>query len=197
MSNEKVAVTETANVETPAGESPVTQMYHQTAQAIVEQLRKMRETIPHFAVPTRKSTRRALAATASLPAEFVELTAVARTNHPGLVRGGAPTPAETRDLLSYGDAFRPVADELDALSQFVLFSIAAAKHKAGEEAMTTYTLARRLARSEEHGALAPHVADMRRALGLRGKRSKAARLAREEKRKAAAAAAAAAPSETR
>ena len=197
MSNEKVAVPKTANVEKPAGESPVTQMYHQAAQAIVEQLRRMRETIPYFAVPTRKTGRRSLIAAASLPTEFVELTAMARTNHPGLVRGGAPTPTETRELMSYGDAFRPVADELQALAQFVLFSIDAAKHKAGEEAMTTYTLARRLARSDEHGDLAPHVADMRRALGLRGKRSKAARLAREEKRKAAAAAAATSPSETR
>lgn len=178
MANEKI--------ETPAGESPAT-LHQAAAQAIVEQLRRMRETIPHFAVPTRKGSRQNLVMTASLPPEFIELTAVARTHSAALVRGETLTPAETRDLMAYGDAFRPVADELEAMAQFVRFSIDAAKDKAATEALTTYSLARRLARSEAHADLAPHVADMRRALGNRGKRPTAATLARRRKQQAEAA----------
>ena len=55
------------------------------------------------------------------------------------------------------------------MAQFVRFSGAAAKAKAGIEALTTYALAQRLVRRPEHAALAPYVADMRRAFGKRAK----------------------------
>jgi hypothetical protein len=177
MSTQKKSVSE--NTETAVTETPASS-YSDGAQAFVDQLRRMRETIPHFAIPTLKSGRQTLSSVASLPAAFVELTAVARTNSAALVRGEGTTPAETRDLMAYGDAYNPVADELEAMAQFIRYSIAAAKAKAGVEALTTYSLARRLARRPEHADLAPHVADMRRALGNRGKRSKAASAARRK-----------------
>jgi hypothetical protein len=173
MSTQKETVSENPSTENAAVEIPASS-YSDGAQAFVDQLRRMRETIPHFAIPTLKSGRQTLNSLASLPAPFIELTAMARTNSVSLVRGGATTPAETRDLMAYGDAYNPVADELEAMAQFIRYSIAAAKAKAGVEALTTYALARRLARRPEHADLAPHVADMRRALGNRGKRSKAA-----------------------
>jgi len=167
VSNQKNAVTLPPAVETPAT------TYAEAAQAFVEQLRGMRATIPHFTIPSGKGARERLNSLASLPPEFLELTSVARTNHAALVRGEETTPAEARDLVSYADAYAPVADELEALAQFVRFSIAAAKAKVGAEALTTYSLARRLARRQQHADLAPHVADMRRALGNRFKRPKA------------------------
>ncbi|HYK05501.1 MAG TPA: hypothetical protein VE974_27360 [Thermoanaerobaculia bacterium] len=166
MSTQEKAVSE--NIEIPASS------HSEAAQAFVDQLRRMRETIPHFVIPTLKSGRRTLNSLTSVPAAFVELTAVARTNNVALVRGGATTPAETRDLMSYGEAYSPVADELEAFAQFIRYSIAAAKAAAADEALNTYALARRLARRAAHADLAPHVADMRRALGNRGRRSKAA-----------------------
>ena len=145
----------------------------QAAQARVEELRAMRLVIPNFVIPTLKGGARPLTSAASVPAEFVELTVVAVRNSAALVRGSAD-PDVVRDLLSYADAYGPVADELEALAHFVRHSIAAAKNKAGSEALTTYALARRLARRPETADLAPHVADMSRALGLRRKKAKAA-----------------------
>lgn len=153
---------------TPAVEPPATS-YHEAAQAFVDQLRRMRETIPHFTLPVQKNARRTLSSLASLPPEFVEQTAVARANNPALVRGEETSPAQSRDLMAYADAYAPVADELEAMAQFVRFSGAAAKAKAGIEALTTYSLAQRLVRRPEHAALAPYVADMRRAFGKRAK----------------------------
>jgi hypothetical protein len=173
MSTQKKTVSENPSTESAAVEIPASS-YSDGAQAFVDQLRRMRETIPHFAIPTLKSDRQTLASLASVPAAFIELTAMARTNSVSLVRGGATTPAETRDLMAYGDAYNPVADELEAFAQFIRYSIAAAKAKAADEALNTYALARRLARRAAHADLAPHVADMRRALGNRGRRPKAA-----------------------
>ena len=183
MSTHKKTVTENPSTENAAVEVPASS-HSDAAQAFVDQLRRMRETIPHFAIPTLKSGRRTLNSLTSLPAAFIELTAMARTNNGALVRGGATTPAETRDLIAYGEAYSPVADELEAFAQFIRYSIAAARAKAADEALNTYALARRLARRAAHADLAPHVADMRRALGNRGRRSKAASAASKKQQPA-------------
>lgn len=150
----------------------VSSTHPDTAQTCVEQLRAMRQLIPNFTVPTLKNDGRALAAAASVPPELVELTLVAVRNSVALVRGGAIDAAETRDLLAYAAAFGPVADELEAMAYFVRHSIAAAKHKVGADALTTYALAQRLAKRPETADLAPVVADMRRVLGKTRKGAK-------------------------
>jgi hypothetical protein len=180
--------------ETPAADAPVTTTtHHEAAQAIVEQLQRMRETIPHFAVPTVKRARQALVAAASLPPKFIELTTVARTNFPALVRGEGTTPAEARDLMEFAEAYAPLADQFEAMAQFIRFTADVAKGKVGREALITYALATRLSRLPEHAAMAPHVADMRRVLGSRVKRVKDA-VARKLKQHQKAAAAATPPS---
>jgi len=151
---------------------PVSNSHTETAQACVEQLRAMRETIPNFIVPTRKGGSRGLSFGASVPPELIELVLVTVRNCAALVRGGALDPAETRDLMSYAAAFLPVADEMEALAYFVRHSIASAKHKVGTDALTTYALAQRLARLPETADLAPAVADMRRILASRRKSAK-------------------------
>lgn len=100
-----------------------------------------------------------------MPPEFVELTTVAVANESSLVRGDGPTPAEIRELTAYADAYSPFADELEAFALFVRYSVTSARHSAGIEALTTYALAKRLAKRPRTAHLAPHVADMRRALG--------------------------------
>jgi len=135
------------------------------AQALVDQTRAMRQQIPNFVVPSSASETHRLVPPASVPPEFVELTAMAVTNSDSLVRGGALAPDQTRDLMTYAAAYDPVADELEALAQFIRHSTLAARNKAGNEALMTYAVAQRLAKRPENADLAPHVADMRRALG--------------------------------
>jgi len=169
------------------GTSVVPNPHTETAQARVNELRNMRDLIPHFVVPaSRKETVR-LGNVASVPPEFVELTAMAVANQDALVRGTAASPAVVRDLMTYADAYSPVADELEALAQCVRHSVIAARNQAGHEALTTYALAQRLAKRAEHAALAPYVDDMRRALGRTRKPSPeaAAQKAADEAVKAA------------
>ena len=143
-----------------------TPMSHaEAAQQRVQELRRLRELIPNFVMPESTIDSQRMAAAASVSPEFIELTNVAVANETDLVRGNSATPAEVRDLVSYADAYDPFADELEAFAQFMRHSTRTARHLAGTEALNRYAIARRLARQRKTAHLAPHVADMRRALG--------------------------------
>jgi len=139
MSNEK-AVPESTAVSTEA-----TNPHVEAAQACLQELRLMRDQIPRFLIPESSKETWRLTSAASVPPEFVELTAVAVANQKTLARDEGATPAEIRDLLRYAEAYSPLADELEAMAQFVRFSVSAARNAAGSEALTTYALAQRLA----------------------------------------------------
>jgi hypothetical protein len=97
------------------------------------------------------------------------LSLPARPSLPNCVRRWRETtarlPAEVRDLVSYADAYDPLADELEAFAQFLRHSVKAARNLAGSEALTTYSLAQRPAKQPRTAHLAPYVDDMRHALG--------------------------------
>jgi len=169
--------------------SPVPTTNHaQTAQERVEELRRWREQIPRFAIPETTDATKRLSPAASVSPEFIELTNVAVANEAPLVRGDGATPALVRDLVSYADAYDPLADELEAMAQFIRYSTTAARNQAGTEALTTYELTKRLARQKKYAHLKPYVADMRRALGKMRKPTpeEAARKAADRAAKAAA-----------
>jgi hypothetical protein len=156
--------------EIPTPKTQNTTPYTDAAQTLVDQVRAMREQIPNFVVPATRGETQRMSAAASVPQAFVELTAVAVTNSSTLVRGGSADPARTRDRMSFARAYDPFADELETLAQFVRHSTTAARNGAGSDALTTYNLAKRLARRPENADLIPVVEDMRRALNHRGGR---------------------------
>jgi hypothetical protein len=163
----------------------------QTAQERMQELRRWREQIPNFVIPTTVDATRRLSSAASVPPEFIELTNLAISNHTSVVRTEGATPEQVRSLVSYADAYGPLADELEALATFIRYSTTAARNRAGTEALMTYALAQRLAKLPETAALKPHVADMRRAL-RRGRRPSPETTARKAAERAARAAAKAA-----
>ncbi|HEX9985635.1 MAG TPA: hypothetical protein VGF69_20420 [Thermoanaerobaculia bacterium] len=144
---------------------PVAINYRQEAQVRMQEIRLFRDSLPHFTIPETRESKRRLSPAASIPSEFVELVTVALANQKGLARVDGASPAEVFDLVSYADAFAPLADELEALAQFVRYSVTVARNKAGSESLTTYAVAQRLAKRPENGHLVPYVDDMRRALG--------------------------------
>ena len=147
-------------------------VHSDAAQARVEDVRALRQKFPNLVIPTSKSESQRLSKAASVPEPFVELTAVAIKNSPALVRGGANDPEQTRDLMSYAEAYAPVADELEALAKFVRHSVTVARNKAGSDALTTYALAQRLVKRPENADLAPHVDAMRTALKAKRRKVK-------------------------
>jgi len=150
---------------------PVTNpnIYAESAQLRLEELRRWRDQIPRFAIPETVDATRRLSPAAAVPPVFIELTNVAVANQTALVRVDGAPPAEVRDLVAYADAYVPLADELEMMAQFIRYSTTAARNLAGTEALTTYSLAQRLARQKRYAHLKPHVADMRRALGKQRK----------------------------
>ena len=144
-----------------------------TVQERIDEIRAMRQKIPNFTIPESRRAKRQIITVASLPPAFIERAAVAITNSASLVRAGAVDPERIRDLMSYSDAYESLADELEAMASFVRHSVATARSEAGREALTTYALAQRLAKLPATADLAPHVADMRSALGKRVRKTKA------------------------
>jgi len=143
--------------------------YVATAQLRVQELRKWRDQIPRFVIPETVDATQRLSQAASVSPEFIELTNVAVANQTALVRADGTPLSEIRDLVAYADAYVPLVDELEALAQFLRYSTTAARNLAGTEALTTYSLAQRLAKQKRYAHLKPHVADMRRALGRQRK----------------------------
>jgi hypothetical protein len=175
--------TVTTAVTTPAGN------YVEVAQTRLQELRQMRDLIPHLVIPATPTATVRLSAVAAVSPAFVELMAVAITNEKVLVRDDdAASPAEMRDLMSYAAALEPFADELEAFAHFVRHSVTAARNRACRQALTTYAIAQRLAREPETAYLAPYVADMRRTLG-RTRKSTPEELAQKAAERAAKAAA--------
>ena len=143
------------------------------AVALIDDIRAMKQRVPNFVVPESKAARQGLGRAASVPPQFIELTNLATRNNEELARGGNVGPAELRDLTEYADAFDPVADELEAMALFVRHSVRVARNKVGSSALMTYNMAQRLAKRPETASLAPHVQDMRIALGNPRRKAKA------------------------
>jgi hypothetical protein len=134
------------------------------AAAIIDEVRGLKDRIPHFVIPESRADRQRLVRAASLPPEFIDLTSMATRNNEDLARGGNSGPDKTEDLNRYAEAYGPLADELEAMALFVRHSVRTAKNQAGSNALMTYAMAQRLAKRPETASLAPHVEDMRRAL---------------------------------
>jgi len=170
----------TAAAVAPAGS------HTEAAQARVDELRAMRDTIPNFTIPASLREQRRLVTAASLPPEFVELAAMVVKNNTALAVGGLGADA-MRDLASFANAYSPVADEFQAMGHFLRHSTTAARNKAGYAALVVYEVAKRLAKTPEHADLVPYVADMSRALGVRDRLVKAKAAAAKRKAEGSAA----------
>jgi hypothetical protein len=70
-------------------------------------------------------------------------------------------PAATSDTLAFYDAFRPVLDRMNAAVQDLRFELEARYAKAGEDALTVYSTAKRMATRPDNPQLGSHVATMK------------------------------------
>jgi hypothetical protein len=187
-------MTQIENVAAVVSTGPPT-THAEAAQQRHEELTVWRAQIPRLGIPETDDALQRLTPASLIPPAFIELTNVAVANQTALVRTDGAPPALVRDLVAYADAFSPLADELEAVAQFLRYSTTAARNLAGTEALTTYALAQRLSKQKRYAHLKPHVADMRRALGRQRKPTpeEAAKNAADRAAKAAAKVAKAAP----
>jgi len=143
-----------------------------TAAEHLERLRALRETIPNFVTSADAKANQRLSYAASVPPEFVELSAVVARKTESLGVGG-PNADRMRDRLAFAAAYGPVADEYDAIARLLRHTVVGARNEAGNAALLVFATTKRLAKRPATSELAPHVADLTRLLGVRARRTKA------------------------
>ena len=143
------------------------------AQALIDKIHALRDSIPNLVVPTAPNANQRLASAARVSHDFVEMTVTATANSSHLTVAGSLDATKMRDLLSYAEAYGPAVAQLEAVTEYLKHSVMAAKNQAGSQALTTYSLARRLAKQPATAYLAPLVAAMRDKLGAKGRPTKA------------------------
>jgi hypothetical protein len=130
-------------------------------EAIVEQLRALREQIPEYlqlAVTDARSLRRV----AHVAGDFIQATINTVGASPQVQNVLGKSPAELRQ--DDGDAGRwtAVEDELRAMLKGVAAANLTRRHRIGLTALQTYGIARQLVRQKENANLLPHVQEMKR-----------------------------------
>src|SRR5260370_194771 len=143
------------------------------AQAFMQKIQELRDSIPNLAIPVSPRDGQRLAGAASLSHDFVEQTVAATESSNHLAVAGAMGPAQMRDLLNFAEAYGPAVAQAEALTRFLKHTVTMAKYKTGSQALTTYALTQRLAKKVETAYLRPFVEAVRQKLGKRGVAHKA------------------------
>lgn len=148
---------------------PVTPVPHaEAARQLLENLRTMQTTIDGFGFPSpdRQSRPRNYRL---LPDGLFSSLAVALETSPPWAAGIDLTPGEIRDMLRYGEAYLPVADELERFARGIRRLVAARRATVGRKAASAYQVAKGLNLLDDD-VLVPEVESMKRAIKDRRRR---------------------------
>jgi hypothetical protein len=161
MSNEKSV--NQASAVTTASDAPVLM----TPEAMVDQLRVMREQIPEYvqlAVPDAQSLR----PEANLHPEFAQ----AAINALGVEGVVGQTPEALQGDAEAAARWSKVEDELKAMLNGVSSANLTRRNRLGRAALLAYVVSKKLVKSPEHADLLPHLVEMRRTMRLGKRKSK-------------------------
>jgi hypothetical protein len=141
-------------------------------EAVIEQLRALREQIPEYGQLTIKRSQ-ALHAASRADAGFVQ-AAIASVGASEVVRQAVGVSADDlRREVDLAGRWSAVEDELRALLQGVAAANLTRRHRIALSGLQAYNIGRQLVRKDQNSDLLPHVAEMRR-LNRFGRRRKAA-----------------------
>ena len=130
-------------------------------EALIEQLRNMRQFIPDY-TQLRVSDARVIRASAFVDPRFVEaaITAISACH---CLRGALDqTAAGLNGEVADAARWAVVEEELRAMLQGVVAANLVRRHRVGMATLQTYSISRQLVRQEGHADLLPHVAAMKR-----------------------------------
>jgi hypothetical protein len=142
-----------------------------TPEAMVEQLRILREQIPEY-VQLPAAQIQSKHSVANLNRDFSQaaLNAIgASATVQGVI---VSTPEELQTEAETADRWTKVEDELRAMLKGVASANLNRRHHVGQAVLLTYALSKKLVLSPEHADLLPHVDEMRRANRLGNSKSK-------------------------
>jgi len=159
-------------------ETPETPIPHaEAARQLLENLRSMQATIDGFGIPPAPLDRQSRPRNFRLlPDGLFASLAVALETSPPWAAGIELTPAEIRDMLRYGEAYLPVADELERFARGIRHLVATRRAKVGRKAASAYQIAKGLNLLADVALLVPEVESMKRAITDRRRRKDSATL---------------------
>lgn len=129
-------------------------------EAVVEQLRALRQSIPEF-VQLPIPDARALRTVARVGPEFVQASVSAIGASAGVQTILGTTPAEMQQETELAARWAAVENELSAMLKGVIAANLVRRHRIGLVALQTYQISRQLVRKKENSTLLPYVAIMR------------------------------------
>lgn len=139
-------------------------------EALVEQLRNMRQFIPDY-TQLRTSESQAIRSAAFVDPRFVQ-AAINAISACHCLRGALEhSPEDLHREVTDAARWDAVESELRAMLQGVVAANLVRRHRVGMATLQTYSISRQLVRKEGHSDLLPHVAAMKR-LNRFGRRSK-------------------------
>ena len=159
--NEVLKTDKTITAEEPVAMEP---------EALIEQLRDMRQFIPDY-TQLRTSQARLIRSAAFVDPRFVQ-AAIGAISACHCLRGALDhTAADLNDAVAEATRWAVLEEELRAMLQGVVAANLVRRARVGMATLQTYSISRQLIRQEGHSDLLPHVAAMKR-LNRFGRRSK-------------------------
>lgn len=162
-------VTQAATEPLPASSglpTTVTQ-YQQLAAQLKSAIAAVLTAMPAFEQPG--STNKPAPVHIGVPVQFVATTAAAMSGNEIGVAPHVFDPADAQNVLQFVEAFKPLVDDAAALAAKLDLAVKSQFSRVAAGALNAYAIARRIARNGDPG-IQIHVRNMRRDLGLRGRR---------------------------
>jgi len=152
------------NVDTPVPHT-------EAARQLLENLRAMQATIDGFGIPPAPLDRQSRPRGHRLLPDgmFASLAVALEASQP-FAAATDLTPGEIRDMLRYGEAYLPVADELERFARGIRYLVGMRRSKVGRKASSAYRVGQAMNLLADDALLVPEVESMKRAIKDRRRR---------------------------
>jgi hypothetical protein len=151
-------------VDPAPAQTPTVTHYQQIAENLAKAIDDTLALIPSLVEP-HPSTTGFVRSHQNVPLQFIATAIAAVEANPELQATANFDVTEARDALQFIDAFRPMADRLNAAAENLTFSIDTRRANVSAGALQVYAVAKGVARVPQNTAVASHVGNLKRDLG--------------------------------
>jgi hypothetical protein len=148
--------------------SPTVTHYQQLAADFSKALDEISALIPQLEL-THASTAKFVRAHLNVPMEFLATAVAVVEQVPALVHAGKLDVEAARDTLQFIDAFRPIADKVNAFAKSLNDTMNSRRATLAADSLQIYAIAKGLARDPNSAKVGALVANLKRDLGRRGR----------------------------
>ena len=148
--------------------SPTLTRYQQLADEFTKSLDALVTALPSLEV-SHQTTAPFVRTHQNTPDAFIETVISAVEQSPELKGVGTLDPTAARDTLQFIEAFRPLADKINAFGATLRFTVGSRRANLVARSQQMYGIAKNVARLSGGALVGQHVRNMKRDLGKRGR----------------------------